>query len=84
MKKLYLVTVNNHSFYFAGYSLKDVGEKYITADKIEFIADKVIIHESDRWDLLKEAYDFIRRGANTFKNEDRVILQEKIKKHLDI
>jgi len=81
-KKLYIITHGESSFYFGGYSLADVAEKYPTADKIEFIDNKLVVQEGDRWDLLKEAYDFISTGANKFTNKERVVLEGKIHAHL--
>ena len=83
--KLYLVTHKQGSMcYCATPSLKSIGELYPESTKLELVSDNVIIDSCERYDLLKEAYDFIKRGANLHDNKFRVELEEKIEKHLQL
>lgn len=82
MKQLYLITLANTEFYFAAKSLAEVAEMYPQAKNVKWIADEVVVNSGERYDLLKEAYDYINSGANTYTLEVRQSLVERIKKHL--
>lgn len=82
MNKLYLITIKNHTFYCGAKDLETIAKQYPNADKIEFVNEKVVFNSSERYDLLNEAYNFISSGANTFSNEQRVDLEDRIKAHL--
>lgn len=82
MNQLYLITIKDHTFYCGAKNLSVIAEQYPNANKIEFVSEKVVFNSGDRYDLLKEAYNFISSGANTFSNEQRFELKDKIKLHL--
>lgn len=69
-------------FYYAAKDLHEVANNYPQAKNVKWVADKVMINSGERCDLLKEAFDFIYNGANTYSLEARLSLVDRIKAHL--
>lgn len=77
--KLYLITNgNNDPLYVCANSLRDLVGNFPTATKIEHVSDQVSVNSLEIYDILVKAYKFIKSGANTYTNEERVALEKEI------
>lgn len=86
MSKLFLIkqTKESKGSYVTATDLETLAKNYKTFYTIELVSEKVVHYSLDRYELLKEAYDFINKDVNTFNNNQRVDLEDRIRKHLDI
>lgn len=86
MKKLFLVThEGGQETLVVANSMVECVTAYDGCKSIEVKSEKVmVLGNSKRYDLLKEAYDFINNGACTVHNSVRVELENRIKEHLGV
>jgi|APGre2960657404_1045060.scaffolds.fasta_scaffold173771_1 N12 class adenine-specific DNA methylase len=74
MMKLFLITITDTPFHVGAKNLEELIKAYPNARIIEHVSDKLIVNTGDRYDALVAAHNFIKTGANTYSNEERIAL----------